>query len=306
MKNADLNIMQRIALESLWLMVRLFAILPRWFKYYVVEELIFALLYHVLRYRRKIVDRNLANSFPEKSDKERATIRRHFYYTLSETFVNTLNMGHMPLKKAQSVLKVEQLDEHLENIMGRDWIAMMAHHGCWEYGFYWPHYNPQNMLVAVYHPLHSPVMEMLYQRLRTFDGAMTVPMRECLRFYLRNRDAGINGKRIVLALIADQTPPKRPESHWFRFLNQDTIFFDGGEKLALKCQLPVYFVWMDRVTRGRYVIHFEQLYDGVEQVADNEITERYVRKLEQMIRHRPELWMWSHRRWKHKRDNGNS
>ena len=104
-----------------------------------------------------------------------------------------------------------------------------------------------------------------------------------------------------LCLIADQNPPKRPDSHWFRFLNQDTIFFDGGEKLALRCHLPVYFVRMDRLRRGRYEMSFVPLYDGVEEVAPNEITERYVRELERVICEQPELWIWSHRRWKHKR-----
>ena len=99
-------------------------------------------------------------------------------------------------------------------------------------------------------------------------------------------------------------PPRRPDSRWFRFLNQDTIFFDGGEKLALRCQLPVYFVKMERLRRGRYEMSFELIYDGKEEVAEYEITQRYVRMLEAEIRRRPELWMWSHRRWKHKRNAG--
>ena len=101
--------------------------------------------------------------------------------------------------------------------------------------------------------------------------------------------------------IADQNPPLRPDSHWFRFLNQDTIFFDGGEKLAMRFGMPVYFVHIDRIKRGRYEIWFEELYDGREQVAVSEITARYVRRLEEMIVAQPELWMWSHRRWKHRK-----
>mgnify|MGYP000354730086 FL=1 len=87
--------------------------------------------------------------------------------------------------------------------------------------------------------------------------------------------------------------------------DRDTIFFDGGEKLALRCNLPVYFVRMERLQRGRYQMSFEPIYDGVEEVAEYEITERYVRRLEAMICEHPELWMWSHRRWKHKRTNAN-
>ncbi len=178
---------------------------------------------------------------------------------------------------------------------------LRCHFGCWEYCSYWGLYERSQMLVAVYHPLRSKVMEELYRRLRNYENSMTVSMKESLRFYLRNRTGGIAGKNLVMGLIADQNPPRRPDSRWFRFLNQDTIFFDGGEKLALRCNLPVYFVKMNRLRRGRYEMSFELIYDGKEEVAEYEITQRYVRKLERMICECPELWMWSHRRWKHKR-----
>ena len=227
----------------------------------------------------------------------------NFYRTLAEIFVDTVNMAHMGEEKARTVLTVKGFDEHYKAVHGRDWIAMTAHFGCWEYCSYWGLYERSQMLVAVYHPLRSKVMERLYQRLRNYENSMTVAMKDSLRFYLRNRECGVDGKNLVMGLIADQNPPRRPDSHWFRFLNQDTIFFDGGEKLALRCKLPVYFVRMDRLRRGRYQMSFEPIYDGEEQVAEYEITERYVRKLEAMISEHPELWMWSHRRWKHKRTN---
>lgn len=302
MKRTDLNLMQRIGLETLWLCAYVFSVLPRWFKYYVVENLFYFLLYYGIRYRMSVVKTNLRNSFPEKSERELAGIRRRFYRTLAEIFVDTLDLAHLTPAKGRAALKVKGLEEHLKRVEGRDWIAMTAHYGCWEYCSFWGLYAPTQIVVAVYHPLRSRVMEALYQRLRNGDYATAVSMKESLRFYLRNRDKGIRGKNLVMGLIADQNPPRRPDSHWFRFLNQDTIFFDGGEKLALRCRLPVYFVKMDRLSRGRYEMSFEPIYDGEEEVAEHEITERYVRLLESEIRRRPELWIWSHRRWKHKRD----
>lgn len=301
----EMTLLQRAELELLWLWAWLFAVMPYWFKYYVVENLLYFLLCYVLRYRRKVVRRNLRNSFPEKSERELAEICRRFYRTLAELFVDTINMAHMSADKARTVLTVKGLEEHRAAVKGRDWIALTAHYGCWEYCSYWGLYEPSQMLVAVYHPLRSVVMERFYQRLRNYENSTTVAMKECLRFYLRNRETGIDGKNLVMGLIADQNPPRRPDSHWFRFLNQDTIFFDGGEKLALRCHLPVYFVRMERLQRGRYQMSFELLYDGEEVVAPNEITERYVRRLEAVIVERPELWIWSHRRWKHKRKNAN-
>ena len=296
--------MQRIGLESLWLGARVFAAMPYWFKYYVVENLIFVLLRYCLRYRMKVVKTNLRNSFPEKDERELAVIRRRFYRTLAEIFVDTINLAGLTPEKGRSLLTVKGLEEQKERVGGRDWIAMTAHFGCWEYCSFWGLYDPMQIVVAVYHPLRSRIVEAFYQRLRNGDYATTVAMKESLRFYLRNRAGGIGGRNLVMGLIADQNPPRRPDSRWFRFLNQDTIFFDGGEKLALRCQLPVYFVKMERLRRGRYEMSFELIYDGKEEVAEYEITQRYVRMLEAEIRRRPELWMWSHRRWKHKRNAG--
>ena len=301
MKTTELTPMQRIGLESLWLGARVFAAMPYWFKYYVVENLIFVLLRYCLRYRMKVVKTNLRNSFPEKDERELAVIRRRFYRTLAEIFVDTINLAGLTPEKGRSLLTVKGLEEQKERVGGRDWIAMTAHFGCWEYCSFWGLYDPTQIVVAVYHPLRSRIVEAFYQRLRNGDYATTVAMKESLRFYLRNRAGGIGGRNLVMGLIADQNPPRRPDSRWFRFLNQDTIFFDGGEKLALRCNLPVYFVKMSRLRRGRYEMSFELIYDGKEEVAEYEITQRYVRKLERMICECPELWMWSHRRWKHKR-----
>lgn len=301
MEKPELNMFQRLWLEILWGGMRLFAVLPYWFKYYFVENFLFFLLCYVLRYRRRVVQENLRNSFPEKSERERWIIRRRFYRTLAEIFIDTVDLARRSTSRARETLSIEGFEEQVQRVKGRDWIAMLAHFGCWEYCSYWGLFEPSQMIVAVYHPLRSPVMECLYQRLRNSFYATTVAMNDCVRFYLRHRETGVDGKNMVLGLIADQNPPRRPNSHWFRFLNQDSIFFDGGEKLARRFRLPVYFIRMERLRRGRYRMSFEQLYDGSEEVAENEITERYVRHLERMICERPELWMWSHRRWKHKR-----
>ena len=235
-------------------------------KYYVVENLLFVLLYYCLRYRMKVVKTNLRNSFPEKSERELAVIRRRFYRTLSEIFVDTINMAYMNEEKGRTVLTVKDVEKHVEAVHGRDWIAMTAHFGCWEYCSFWGLYDPTQIVVAVYHPLRSRIVEAFYQRLRNGDYATTVAMKESLRFYLRNRAGGIGGRNLVMGLIADQNPPRRPDS--------------------------------------RYEMSFELIYDGKEEVAEYEITQRYVRMLEAEIRRRPELWMWSHRRWKHKRNAG--
>lgn len=295
----DLTGWQRICLETLWGFCRLFAWTPYWFRYYVVQPVLVFLLM-VIRYRRKVVLANLKNSFPEKSSIELLRIMHLFYRTLSEVAVDTMSMAGITPRRGSDLVHWRDGEEHRRRIAGRDWIAMASHYGCWEYFPLWCWVDPDQTFMGVYHPLHNPVFERFYHRLRAVSPSMVpIPMRECVRYYMRHCDE--KRSKITIGLIADQNPPLRPDSHWFRFLNQDTVFFDGAEKLALRFHLPVYFVHVDRLKRGRYEIWFEELYDGESPVAPNEITERYVRRLEEMIQARPELWMWSHRRWKHRR-----
>ncbi len=296
----NLTYFQKIRLELLWYSCRFFAILPYHFRYYVVENIIFTILY-LMRYRMAVVKENLRNSFPDKSEKELRKIRHDSYWTLAEIFVDTISMAGLN-GEGRRVINITNLEEHREKVLGTDWIAMAAHFGCWEYYSFWGAFEPSQMLVAVYHPMSNPVFEAFYRRLRTNDYSTTVSMNNCLRYYVKNGGGKMDGKNIVMGLISDQNAPLRPDSHWFRFLNQDTLFFDGGAKLALRYKLPTFFIKMERSRRGRYDLTFDMIYDGKEELEVNELIERYVRRLETMIENDPGLWMWSHRRWKFKKE----
>ncbi len=286
-------------MEIVWLLCRLVSFTPRWFRYYIVADIFYFVIYRICRYRMKVVDKNLRNSFPDLSDKERQKIRTKFYHYLAEVFVSTISLaGNKPHRaiiptsdEGTPISRLKNLNE------GRSCIVLTAHYGLWEYLLFWGQYADQT-LVAVYHPLQNEIFDELFKRLRNHTNVMTIPSKDTVRFCVEHKD-GVDGKGYLIGLIADQNPPRRPNSKWFKFLNQETIFFDGGEKLALKFNLPVYFVYQHRLRRGLYEFDFEVIHDGVEQVEPYEITRRYVEKLERVIRENPSLWLWSHRRWKH-------
>ena len=154
-------------------------------------------------------------------------------------------------------------------------------------------------MFAVYRPLHNAVVDRFYHSARSRFGTQPVPMNDIFKETIAARLSG--GKPVIVALIADQTPPWHEIKHWYRFLEQDTPFFSGIEKMALKLKMPVYFMHVRKVAPRHYEAEFKLVYDGVEPVAEHQITERYIALLEAMIRESPELWMWSHRRWKHKK-----
>jgi KDO2-lipid IV(A) lauroyltransferase len=287
---------QKAALELLWGISLLLSITPRFFKYYMLKPFI-ALFFILSRYRRKIILKNLRAAFPEKSEKEIKRIARRNYCFLAEVTVDTINLVGASEKRKDRVIAWSNSDEMNGKFRGKDWIAMGAHYGCWEYMLLWSRQLQDSKLMGVYHPMRSIVFEHFYRRLRNVsDKLIQVPMKQTILYFLRNRKSGIG---TVMGLVADQSPIMRPDSHWFRFLKQDTLFHDGGEAMALKLKLPVYFAYMKRLGPGRYEMRFDEIYDGKESVAQYEITERYIKRLEEMINECPELWMWSHNRWRH-------
>lgn len=296
-----LNLWQKMLYGVIFAFCKGVAILPHFVRYGIIGNTFYFLLHHCLHYRRRVIMDNLRTSFPERSEEELREICRRFYITLSDVIVDTLSMAAMSDEECRRHLIIENGDEIAEATRGRGFVGLLAHFGCWEYCLFWGLSYPWQTSVSVYHPLENPVFEKLFRRLRRRTGAITIPKEELMRFYMQHRSTGYEGTDMVLGLIADQSPHVYAGSHWFRFLNHDTVFYEGGAKIAVKCNVPVYFIHLDRVSRGYYTARCEMLYDGQESVSEVEITERYVRLLEEMIRRRPELWLWSHRRWKHRK-----
>lgn len=294
--DSDLRWYERATLEMLWWTCRIVAIMPRLVRYHILQPVIVVLLL-ITRYRHKIIHKNLRLSFPEKSNKERRRIAYNFYRILAEIVVDTISLAGATKERNRDVITWVEPSSHIERVNGRDWIATAAHFGCWEYFPLWCWDDPDALFMSVYHPLKSRIFERFYQRLRRLSpNIKTVAMKDAVRFYLTNRD---KGKNLIVGLVADQSPRMRVDSQWFDFLNQPTLFTDGAAILAKRFHLPVYFVDVERIAPGRYLTRLDELYNGYDQIEEAEITRRYAEALEKMIRRQPELWMWSHNRWRH-------
>lgn len=283
----------------LWILCRAVAITPHWFQYGCLGNLIYFLLRYVVRYRRSLIIKQLEGSFPDKSKEEIAKICNDYYHFLAQTFVGTATLAGMKGDKRLEVLELT-VSEHIKKaVEGRDFVYLSSHLNFWEYAqFSGLQFEGHKMLFA-YHPLSSKVWDELYYHLRYSEDGLPVPSSQLIRFYLEHRQSGIDGKRMLMGLIADQNAAPKGEVHWYNFLNRPTLFFEGGEQLALKFHLPVLYFGMSYISPGRYKGEVTLLYDGDEKVEKHEITERYVRQLERDIEREPAHWMWSHRRWKY-------
>jgi KDO2-lipid IV(A) lauroyltransferase len=275
---------------------KLVGLLPAWFLYHVLTDVIYFIFYKILRYRVKVVRDNLSCSFPDKSTEELRRIERGFYRNLSEIVVDSVDLASISEKQLRKRMVFDGVAQHEEAVAGKNWIAALAHYGSWEYFSAYQFYTA-SQVVGVYKSLHSKAFEAYYMNIRSRFGAAPVEMNALPRYVAANAKSP---RKLAIGMIADQTPPMAWAPHWCQFLGRQTSFHFGIEKIAIKYKMPVYFMRVEKSSRAHYKASFELIFDGEEDVASGVITERYARKLEAMIQETPELWMWSHRRWKHR------
>jgi Kdo2-lipid IVA lauroyltransferase/acyltransferase len=275
---------------------RLIACLPLQF-FFFISPAVFFLLYYIIAYRKKVVYLNLRNAFPQKTELEIKKIAKKFYWHLCDLIFENIKLFHYnqkQLKKHLSLTNGHILDDDYKN--GRNAILVSGHYNNWEMML--RHFDEiKHHNLAIYHPLQNKFIDKVLFDNRSKTGTEPVSMQNYLRRYI---ECNNNHILTISWFIADQTAP--PESpFWTTFLNQDTPFFMGAEKLARKFNLPVYFMHMRKVKRGVYEAEFTRLFDQPKNEPEFAITEAIVRMLEKEIIDDPQYWLWSHRRWKHKR-----
>ena len=262
---------------------------------YLISDLLELILFRVIGYRLKVVRANLRNSFPEKSTAELRRIeldfRRWFCDLMLET-IKTLTITPAALERSITVKGTEVLKTYFD--AGRSVILVMGHWGNWELGGARFSQLPYHKLNVIYHPLEEPHFDRLFIRMRTRLGNGLYPMKETVKCMLRDRD-----QVTATAFIADQTPSPQ-QAYWTTFLHQATPVFRGTETIAKKLDLPIIYLGIDRPHRGRYVMRFELLLDDPKGTSEGAISELHTRRLEADIRKRPAIWLWTHRRWKHR------
>jgi Kdo2-lipid IVA lauroyltransferase/acyltransferase len=274
-----------------------FSYLP-WRVLFFISDLSFLLLYYIVGYRRKVVKMNLRNSFPEKSDEELKKIEFRFYRYFTDIIFETVKL--FTLSPIQKIARCKMDDETVKLFQdlyakGRSGILVMGHYGNWEYcpsGL-----PPQTdfQSYVIYHPLSNPYFDRLMSHMRTRTGCKLYTMTGTLKGMMNNRNE-LN----LTAFLSDQSPSTKG-AHWMQFMNQDTPVFNGSEKIAQKLGMAVIYGSMERIKRGSYIYHTNLICEDASKTQPGEITESHVRMLEEDIRKAPEFWLWTHRRWKHKR-----
>jgi Kdo2-lipid IVA lauroyltransferase/acyltransferase len=264
---------------------------------YLISDLLYFLSAYVFKYRRKVIETNLRNSFPDKDEKEIQLIVKKFYHNLADIIVEiikTLSLSEKELAK-RVVNHAEIPAGYLKE--GKSILVLAGHLCNWEWLLLSCSTKTDKDLLAVYRPLHNKFFDKLMLKIRTHMGAIGVPINNTVRELAKRKNIPFG-----LAMVADQTSGEGTP-YWGNFLNQETGFLIGGDKIAKLMNLPVFFVEMKRLKRGYYEVNFKLLKEPPYVKENFEILEAYQHALETSIKENPSDWLWSHRRWKHKRAN---
>lgn len=268
---------------------------------YVLADLCFPLLYYVARYRRKVVTENLNNAFPELSPRERHKIRRRFYRWFCDYVVETLKLLSMSRQEMMRRMVIEGVDEMERSLETKPFVFIFLGHYCnWEWVSSIPlwYQKEDSHGAQLYRPLKNKAFDRLFLEMRSRFGSENISKYEALRHILQLRR---DGKKTCIGFISDQTPGWNSIHDWVDFLHQDTPVFTGTERIAKKVDAAIFFADIRRVRRGYYHLVLRRMTDEPKAFPDYALTEQYMRELEQIIRRQPHLWLWSHRRWKHRR-----
>ncbi len=267
---------------------------------YLISDLMYQLVYHVIGYRKKVVYDNLRHAFPEKNEMEITVIAKGFYRHFCDFLlesVKTLNMDKKQVNRHFKFENVEIFDDYYRQ--GRSIVLISGHYGNWEWMVDFPSKVPYKTL-AIYKPLQDEKFDHLIREIREkyASGSEMVAMNDVYRRILEYERMK---QPIITWFLGDQSPPK-DYPLWISFMNRETPFYSGPEKVARKFGHAVIFMDVQKISRGKYSTRFIPLFDDPKNTQENEITRKHVQTLEEIIRRRPEYWLWSHRRWKHSRD----
>lgn len=268
---------------------------------YLFSDIFYLFICYVVHYRKKVIRKNLKNSFPEKTDKERRRIERKFYRHLCDYFVETLKTLTLTESEVRKRMKFENpeiLNRLTKN--GNSCFISLGHYGNWEWvssiGLY---LSPGIERGQVYQEIRNNAFDQLFRVIRSKFGPKSIERNEVIRTLVRRKQDSIP---MVIGFLADSRPHPNENSHWMTFLNQDAPVQLGMERIARWGKYGIVYLDLRKVKRGYYVGKFSVITADVSANPEFSIMEKYMRKVEETVLREPAYYLWSHNRWKYKKE----
>lgn len=272
---------------------------------YLLADIFYFIAYKVVRYRVNVVRENLKNAFPDKTLLELRTLEKRFYHHFADYFVETIKLLHFPDNEVDKRMIFKNM-ELVEDLVkdGNSCLMFLGHYGNWEWVpsitrcFQTEGYSDV-LLGQIYRKLKNKAFDDIFLKLRSRFGSISIEKDNTFRDILQLKKAK---NRVVIGFMSDQTPSPRNIYYWTNFMNQETPFFIGVERIAKKTGFSVTYLDVKKVRRGYYECSVKVLAADPATEPEFSITEKYAREMEKTILRDPAYWLWTHKRWKYKKE----
>jgi KDO2-lipid IV(A) lauroyltransferase len=261
---------------------------------YRISDVLFFFVFHVFLYRRTVVKRNMYMSFPHYSNAKIREIEYGFYRHFCDLLVENIkssNISPQELSERVTLNNFEVLEKLHQS--GKSFAGIIGHLGNWEWTILRISQMANFPVSAMYQPSSSKRFDRWMKKNRARFGANLISTQE-----LRSLLHSIDKQPIGIGFLADQGPVNVQNALWMYFMKQVTPVYKGVEKIARNKHLAVLYLHVKKTDRGYYSIDFELITDQPDSLPENEITFTHTKMLESNILEQPEIWLWSHRRWK--------
>lgn len=283
----------------LYAVTYIFALLP-FSVLYVLSDILYFVVYYIVRYRRKIVRKNLNNSFPHKSENQIIKIEKEFYRHLCDYYfeaIKLLNISEEEMKRRMKFVNPEIIERLTAS--GNSCILGLGHFANWEWvSTIVLHLESNLKLGFLYKELHSKAFDQLFLKMRSGFGAVPLEKLSAFRKMVQYKQ---ENKTMLIGFLSDQRPPRNVNQYWTKFLNQDTNVQNGMERIARHLGCSIVYLDIKKEKRGYYLAKIFVITPDASGEPDDVIMERYIRKLEESVNRNPALYLWSHNRWKFKK-----
>ena len=267
--------------------------LPK-FLIYIISDFLYIFFGRILKYRNKIITKNLVNSFPEKSKKEIYQLKNNFYRHFCDLIIESISGFSISKKSIEQKITINNqklINEFAEQ--GQNIILIGGHYNNWEMTAQRMPLVFMHEVFAIYKPLKNKFFDSKMKLSREKFGLKMISMKET-KSYFNNKT------NIPRAIIfgSDQSPSNSKKAYWSKFLNQDSAFLYGAEKYAKSFNWPVIYVSINKIKRGYYSVDYQLITQKPKEEPYGKIIEKFAHLLESDIKNNPEYWLWTHNRWK--------
>lgn len=265
---------------------------------YLLSDVLYFLLFHVAGYRKNVVLAGLQKSFPEKSPEELADIRKKFFKHLCDLIVESFKgfvTSKEEITRRHRYTNIELLESYFK--AGKSVSILGAHYGNWEWVALSLPLATKFQTYGIYQELTNKFMNKVVKSSRQRSGMILISTKEVAQTLEATKD-----KLITMGYIGDQSPGRHGRKYWLKFLNQDTATMTGYEHFAKQYNTPVLYLNVEKKKRGFYECTFHVITNAPNEMPEGKIAETFMSVLEGIIKSTPEYWLWSHRRWKLKRE----